>query len=609
MTDKHLSRWQYPLLVIVLAVGFGLRVGGLGNASLRGDEAFSASYWSGLPLAQSLTSIATIEPHPPLTYATFRAWGLLVGINSELALRMLPALGSLLGIALIYTLTKAMFNPTVGLVAAVLMALNPHGIWHARDFRNYALWSTFSLFTMYSGWRTIKFPRGRALLAYGIAALSVSLFFYFELLFVGAIGLYGLMKLDRRWRWRWALIHAAIGGVVVGVFMLLQGSLFSRGGYAGNITYFDFSALILTFPGALLIGDLAPSELLFIASALAWAGAALSLTTLRSMPNQRLWLVCLLAVPIFGLSVISAVVAVFLPRYVLPAAAPLLILLAGGWYYGWHRGGISRSLGAGSLITVLILFVFSSVHLHVTGDFGKSPNWKAIRDFLMTQASPEDLVVQTTVDAAFGYYIDPIMHTAAIPASPQQTEAHIAQQMSALDAQFFTIWLFEHSFYDWPNARAARQWLERARIKVDEQRVMGAPLARYLPSSVSSAELPEPLNISTSTTARLRGVRMRVQVDAVEVWLYWSHTSDTSLAASVQLIGDWNPVNNSPVWAQSDLRLEPISALQRTIHILPLTAVPTGDYALIAKLYDPSTGQVFTIDGEELYSLDTLRRE
>ncbi|XWX04913.1 glycosyltransferase family 39 protein [Aggregatilineales bacterium SYSU G02658] len=609
MTDKHIERWQYPLLMIVLAVGFGLRVWGLGSASLRGDEAFSASYWSGIPLAQSLASIATIEPHPPLTYAAFRAWGLLVGINSELVLRMLPALGGLLGVALIYTLAKAMFNPTVGLLAAVLLALTPHEIWHARDFRNYALWSAFNLFTMYVGWRAIKFPRWRALLAYGIAALSASLVFYFELLFMGAVGLYGLVKLKGGWRWRWLVIHAAIGSVVVGVFMLLQGSLFSRGGYAGNIAYFDLSTLILTFPGALLIGDLAPSELLLIASALAWAGAALSLIALRSQLDQRLWLVCLLAVPIFGLSVISSVVAVFLPRYVLPAVAPLLILLAGGWYYGWHRDGVLRLLVAGSLIAVMSLFMVSSVQLHVTGDFGKSPNWKVIRDFLMTHAAPDDLVVQTTVDAAFGYYVDPVMHTAAIPASPQQTETHIAQQMSELDAQFFTIWLFEHSFYDWPNARAARRWLEANRVNVSEHRVMGAPLARYLPRSVTTAELPEPSNIDTSTTAKLRGVRVLVQVDTVEVWLYWSDAVDASLAASVQLIGDWNPISSSPVWAQSDLYLEPTSALQRTVHILPLETVAAGDYTLIAKLYNPVTGKVFTIDGEELYSLDTLLRE
>lgn len=606
MTQPRIYRYQWPLLVLILAVGFSVRVWGLGAVPFRGDEAFSASYWAGLPFSQSISTIATIEPHPPLTYAAFRAWGLLVGIDNELALRMLPTLSSVIGIALIYAAATALFSPTVGLIAALFLALNPYEVWHARDFRNYATWSTLSLLTMYLGWQGLRVPRTRALLAYGASALIVSLFFYFELLFVGAIGLFGFIVLQGAWRLRWIVLHAGIGAAVVGVFLLLQGRLFSSGGYGGNTALFSLEALVLTFPGALIVGDAAPLELVYVSTVLVWLGASLSIAALATWSRQRLWLACLVVLPVVALAVVSLVVAVFMPRYVLPVVAPLLIIVSSGIVMLWQRGGYRRLMGTGLFVALLGLSILGVVQLHQSNDYEKSPNWTAVRDFLITHASPEDLIIQTTVDAAFGFYVDPILATAAIPASPQQTDTEIAEVMSQLDTQHFTIWLFEHSLYDWPNRRAAREWLDANRVKVDERRVMGAPMARYLPREVQASELPAALELPTTSGAVLRGYRVERRISEIEVWLYWSDTPDTPLAASVQLLGDWNLAQNNPIWAQSDQRLQATPDLQRDLHILSLEGVPTGTYTLIVKLYQPETGAVYEVNGSELFELAVL---
>jgi 4-amino-4-deoxy-L-arabinose transferase-like glycosyltransferase len=606
MTQQRIHRFRWPLLILILAVGFSVRVWGLDAAPFRGDEAFSASYWAGLPFTQSISAIATIEPHPPLTYAAFRAWGLLVGIDSELTLRMMPTLSSVVGIALIYAAATALFNPAVGLLAALFIALNPYEVWHARDFRNYATWSTLSLLTMYLGWRALRTLRPRALFAYGVCALGVSLFFYFELLFVASIGLFGLIVLQGAWRLRWMMIHAGVGAAVVSVFVLLQGGLFSSGGYGGNTALFNVEALLLIFPGALIVGDAAPLELIHSSTVLVWLGVGLSIAALAAWPRQRWWLACLIVLPLAALSVVSVVVAVFMPRYVLPVVAPLLVLVSGGIVMLWRRGSYRRLIGTGLLAAWISLCLVGVVQLHQSIDYGKSPDWTAIRDFLRTHASPDDLVIQTTVDAAFGFYVDPILATAAIPASPQQTDAQIAQVMAQLDAQYFTIWLFEHSLYDWPNRRAAREWLDANRIKVDERRVMGAPLVRYLPREVQAFELPDALELPTTSGAMLRGYRVERRGDDVEIWLYWSDAPDAPLAVSVQLLGEWNPAQNNPIWAQSDQRLQPSPDLQRDLHILSLQDVPADTYALIVKLYHPETGEVHEINGAELFELAIL---
>jgi uncharacterized membrane protein len=609
MTQLRIHGYRWPLLVLILAVGFSVRVWGLDAVPFRGDEAFSASYWAGLPFSQSISTIATIEPHPPLTYATFRVWGLLVGIDSELALRMLPTLSGVVGIALIYAAATALFNPTVGLLAALFLALNPYEIWHARDFRNYATWGTLSLLTMYLGWQALRTLRPCTLLAYGISALTVSLFFYFELLFVAAVGLFGLIVLRAAWQVRWVMIHAGIGAAVVGVFVFLQGGLFSSGGYGGNTALFSVEALLLVFPGALLVGDTAPTVLIYVSTVLVWLGVGLSVAVLPVRSRQHLWLVFLIVLPVVALAVVSLAVAVFMPRYVLPVVAPLLILLSGGIAALWKRGSFRCLIGVGLFVGWLCLSVVGAVRLHHSFDYEKSPNWMAVRDFLLTHASPDDLVIQTTVDAAFGFYINPILTTAAIPASPQQTDEQIAQVMTQLDAQYFTIWLFEHSLYDWLNRRAAREWLESNRVRVDERRVMGAPLVRYLPRDVQESELPEAFELSTTSGAMLHSYRLEQRNNDIEVWLYWSNVSDAPLATSVQLLGEWNPAQNNLIWAQSDQRLQPVPQLQRDLHIVNLQDVPAGTYTLIVKLYQPETGTVYAINGTELFELTILNVE
>ena len=132
------------LLVIIILIGFVLRLYRLDAVAFRGDEAFSVQYWAGQPLATTFSEIATIEPHPPLTYVLFRIWGLLVGTEHEFSLRLIGVLPNLLGIAAMYALGLHLTGDRrVGLLAAAFWAIHPFQIWHAQDFRNYALWRGF----------------------------------------------------------------------------------------------------------------------------------------------------------------------------------------------------------------------------------------------------------------------------------------------------------------------------------------------------------------------------------------------------------------------------------------------------------------------------------
>ena len=61
-----IRKTQIAILLGIILLGFGLRLYHLDAAAFRGDEAFSVQRWSVTPLTQSLTEIASIEPHPPI---------------------------------------------------------------------------------------------------------------------------------------------------------------------------------------------------------------------------------------------------------------------------------------------------------------------------------------------------------------------------------------------------------------------------------------------------------------------------------------------------------------------------------------------------------------
>ena len=82
------NRIRLAMLVLVL-VAFALRVHRLDYQALRGNEAF-AHLFAQQPLGEMLPSLATIEPHPPLYYATLHLWTSLLG-QSEFAARFWSA--------------------------------------------------------------------------------------------------------------------------------------------------------------------------------------------------------------------------------------------------------------------------------------------------------------------------------------------------------------------------------------------------------------------------------------------------------------------------------------------------------------------------------------
>ncbi len=475
-----------PLFWLTLLVlgAFALRAHQLGHTPLRGDEAFSAQYWAQLPLSESLARIATIEPHPPLTYALFHLWGRIFGIYSEFALRMLPVLGNLLGVPLLYQLGRRLHSKRVGVFAALLWTIHPFEVWHAQDFRNYALWASSSAFLGMLAVRYWHAPKPRHLWQYGAWAVVSALIFYFELLIIAGLGLAGLLFLRRRAALAWLATNAAAGASVLAVFITLQGRLFSSGGYAGNTSAFAPAEWVTQFLPVLTFGDSLPPAWF---APLGLLLAALYTGMLWAMPARKTALLLLAwgALPLLLLGFVSLRVSVFIPRYAM-AVIPAFVLLVALFVRQARLSLLLRTAVATFWIGMSAFGLYNYYHAFPAS---KSPDWHAVRDFVREHVLAGDYVLQSAPESAFAYYLymaaGEQIANGALPVSPNfPPNAEMQALLEEITAGYARVWYFVHT--EWQNTAVVRDWLAARAARVETWRVMGHDVLLYHMAQTSS---------------------------------------------------------------------------------------------------------------------------
>ncbi|MCS7072655.1 MAG: glycosyltransferase family 39 protein, partial [Anaerolinea sp.] len=135
-------------LVALLIAAFGLRTHAIGAQSFWNDE--GNSYVQSLRTLPEIAIHAGRDIHPPGYYWLLAIWRVLTG-QTEIAYRLFSALASLLTVALIYPIGRHIGGRAVGLLAALLSALNTFQIYYAQEARMYALlglWSAASTLTL-----------------------------------------------------------------------------------------------------------------------------------------------------------------------------------------------------------------------------------------------------------------------------------------------------------------------------------------------------------------------------------------------------------------------------------------------------------------------------
>ena len=627
-------RTQLALLIAIVLFGLAIRLYRLDAGAFRGDEAFSVQRWTAEPLSVSLTDIASIEPHPPLTYILFRFWGLVFGTESEFLLRMLPALLNLTGISAIYALGKRLSGQsTVGLISAFLWAIHPFQVWHAQDFRNYGIWAGLSLILLWLALRVIQSRKRNILdwILYTVIAIISCLIFYNELITIGVLGLYVLLLYWRKPKFviQWSMLNGSIIILTIATFFIFQSDLISSGEYAGTTGALQIEQLWQRFTPVLHFGDTLSLSLqqqfnpatdwwFFI-----WLVTVLAMIYLAiTRPKQSIFMLMLAIIPLLMLALISTRLFIFRPRYVMLSVPAYTLLISYTIYLLWLRP-MTRIVSIALLITWVGISGISLNNYYHNPDYQKAPDWRDMIAYLEENTQSDEIIIQTGVDAGFGYYYenaDIVAGEFALPANFDQPINDIIVEMEATVARFDTIWIVGQTFPDWQNAGVVEEWALDNLQLIREAQIAGLPVRQFMVWEVQSDELvDEPLAIFEASIA-LMGVELLQSnyTDDLTAILYWQAFEQTETALTVfsHLVGKINPETGTSLWSQDDhppqngrlsTNLWEVNRLYRDVYRLPLSTVVPGDYRLHIGFYDPATGDRLLLeDGADAYMLDII---
>ncbi|MBC6934296.1 MAG: hypothetical protein DWB42_00480 [Chloroflexi bacterium] len=613
-------KYASAAVIIITAVGFFLRLYRLDSAPFRGDEAFTVQNWMSLPLSQSLTQIAAIEPHPFMTYVLFRAWGVLAG-TSEFAARFLPALVNVLGIPALYVLGRRLLGWKVGLLAAFFWAVHPYLIWHSQDARNYAIWVSFSTLAVWFGVRALNKNRFVDYIIYGLAAFLAVSVFYLDLFTLAAVGLYALLVYRHSLHDRVYFLVVVVSVSLISIisFVLLQGSLLTGGAYGGTTGGgLNIFRLLREFLLVLSWGTTYPAELQSVIWPILWLVVLLSNVVMwRDYRQTALLLSLLTFLPLILLSLISLRLDVFAPRYVLSVTPFLLLFIA--YLIVRVRSFAVRVgiLGVWSVVALIGLCGYFWVN-----DYAKSKAWPDLSAYLEARVTPDNLVIQLSADAAFGYYYHAPADETALPASPSQPSSEIIAALEADLTRYRSIWLVGQTFPDWPNAGVVENWASSNLQLVRETSISGLAVQQYMPWQVGADEISAPQSLASfADKIELVDVYLLLPPEPTGqliMWAYWHPLAltDTPYKIFLHLQGPFNSTTGNPLWSQDDQYPQDgrvstaewaLAAIYRDVYTLPLQNVPPGEYDLRIGLYAPATGQRLRLaNGDDSYLIQTI---
>lgn len=620
---------SFSLLILIVFLGLILRIHNLNGIPLRGDEAFSAFNWAQMPINQSLSEIAPIEPHPPLTYVFFHIWNLIIGgIESPFALRLFGVLINLMGIPAMYALGKHLTQDRlVGIICALMWAIHPFEIWHSQDFRNYAIWAGLSATSLWLGLRLIHHRKTIDWLLYGVVALITGLTFYTELLTLGALGIFVLIthRKQKPFIHRFLSLQAIIVVIVLMGFAILQGSLLGGGSYGGNVEPFNAPDYITRFLPTLVIGDSIPAELQRVWVGLFAAGSVLGLATYRHSRQVMILLLILILLPLLLLGTVSTRISIFHPRYVL-STVPAVILLLNIGSYSLAKLIRERFIINQNFVMMIILspwFVLSAIALnnyYTITVFTKAPAWDELGSFLTDNVSKNDLIIPLSVDPAFNYYYKGAAEDIGLPDSPTQPAAEIIEALASIHNDYDSIYVVANAIPSWQNADVVENWMNENMQLVRLSSASGLGIRQYKSWSMSD-------NISQNPLAEFDNIVRLIDYELFDtplptgelvLWLYWQpiQKTDQSLKSFVHVVGDINPNSGSPLWAQDDQfpqesRIDTASwdsdTIYRDVYYLPSDPFIAGDYTFLVGWYDPETSiRLNTNTNNDVYTLTSL---
>jgi len=391
-------------IVLILLLGVTLRIYNLDSQSLWFDEAYSYKM-SRLGLIGIVKAIvAESENHPPVYYWILHLWTSILGY-SEFSLRLLSALTGSLCIPLIYLIGKTMFNRTVGLLAALILATSSYQIYYSQEARSYIPMVFLALLSYYFFIRLMERCSFRGSLGYLLSGIILLYTHFYGVLIIVAQNAYYLTRLVIGPRpsvpplRKWIVMQLILVGSVLPQVYLLMGSSALTGDFwipkpnlnmiAGSLLEFSGS-----WPLFILFFLLCLWSIINARELKRGAGFRELLTSVRgystglSMSNiERVYLLSLLILVPIVLPVVLSIFykPLYQTKYAIPASIALYLLAAKG------IDNIRRR--EAKLFVAALVLALSVVSVHHYYGNPEKHEWRGAARYVEANARDGDLVI------------------------------------------------------------------------------------------------------------------------------------------------------------------------------------------------------------------------
>jgi mannosyltransferase len=420
------------VLIAILWIAFALRVIDIDAQSIWYDEGLSIYYAQGT-LTQLLQRVSQSE-HPPLHALLLHLWIGACG-DSELSVRLLSAWWGVLAVALLHRLGRR-FAPTVGLLAALLLAISPFATWYSQETRGYMLSLALTVAAVDAAWQlfpalssahptepTRRWLPYAAYVGCATAALYAHVYSGWALLGLNVAFLAHQVRSrrdvpapeSRPNLLRWIAAQLAVLVLFAPWLPFVARQLDVNATYwHGAVgwrqivtrTWAAFSA------GEILDGAWARAAMWAFLVLVAAGTLALARrrSTRLSWPVLWLWL----AAPLLFQIALNHAVPKFAPRYLLSALPAFLLLASTGAFWLFqavsrHLSGMQGWMAAALLVTVTATIggaTARSLGTQYADDRFYRPDFRAVARYIDAQSAPGDLIVLLGGHSypAFTYY-------------------------------------------------------------------------------------------------------------------------------------------------------------------------------------------------------------
>lgn len=399
---EFLKTYLPPILVTLLAMA--LQLYGLDSKSLWFDElaTLTGAGWEGswLDSIQKPLTIP-ITPKPPLSYVVTHLF-LLLG-DQVFFLRFPSTLFATLTIPLTYVLGRTLFDRQVGLLGAFLLALAPLHLRYAQEARMYAMWTFFSLLSLYLFWRAVRSQDARWWILFAAVTILALYTHLFALLALGVVTLFALLLLVRprtRAQFPFQSRHFAVALAVillayVPMLPFLTKGLVSGEGLGGEAApSWDLSVLMNAL-GLFSAGN-ATGSVIYV-FLLAVGAVVLARKSRKALILAIMWIalpfIFVLSLP-FGHNVRIRYFLVALPFYLLVVAYGLCI--AAQWVAprASHLMPRLNLKGANALVSVILLGILVVISApSIAAYYAETKqNWRDATQLVCTLAEPGDQI-------------------------------------------------------------------------------------------------------------------------------------------------------------------------------------------------------------------------